>query len=165
LDSKLNYHSSTNHKIDRSHLKDTIGIRVKKSLKNQFKSHKHDSLPYNSLHQNPSQMSFYQKFLAKKMKERNASGHGPLKRTSTVRSNSRKSSMRPKKSKTLAPKLNSEIEQRINSKKQRSMNSGYGKKRSGSLDIGKSGKGTLASKYSALLSKNRLGSSNGSKRA
>lgn len=36
LDSNLNYHSQAGHKADRSNMNDTLGIRVKKKLKNQF---------------------------------------------------------------------------------------------------------------------------------
>lgn len=44
LDSNLNnYPSTTNHKIDRSQLNATLGIRVKNKLKNQFKSQRNDS--------------------------------------------------------------------------------------------------------------------------
>jgi hypothetical protein len=58
-------------------------------------------------------MSFYQKFLAKKMKESKNGNGSSLKRNATVRSDSRKSSLRPKKSKTMTPKIAQDIEQRI----------------------------------------------------
>lgn len=78
------------------------------------------------MQQNSSQMSFYQKFLAKKMQEKNSTGQGGLKRNATVRSDSRKSSVKPKKSKTMTPKIAADLEERIKlNKAKRKRDSAY----------------------------------------
>jgi hypothetical protein len=106
-------------------MSETLGIRVKNKLKNQFSSQRNDHIGMQNQQLSSNQMSFYQKFLAKKMKDKKSSGSISLKRSTVQAPGSRKSSSKPKKSRTLTPKLTSEVEQRLASKGQKRLYSGY----------------------------------------
>ena len=178
LDSNLNHNSQSIQQRDKNNTMDSLGKKVSNELKDQFKSQRNDSLPVNSSQQQPmlqqfnsSQMSFYQKFLAKKMQEKtsgtNQDQSGMVKRTNTLTYDSRKSSVKPKKSQTLIPNQGASLEERIQhnqisrqrdavsvySQKQNDSDTGQGQKQLGLADrINYNPQGT--NNYGSLVDQN-----------